>query len=150
MKYLKNNFPVDLYKDDYDLNTAVDILIEYIGAYSKDAYNGIDKNLQEYEVYIKHIWKSLIKNKRGYVDRDYLLNIIKGLKLIDECREMHYLLKHLLDCEKYGCLCKWLYKIILFNDMIDHRKFKEISRIYHLLNWDEHTLKNVNSQIIIN
>ena len=33
MKYLKNNFPVDLYKDDYDLNTAVDILIEYIGAY---------------------------------------------------------------------------------------------------------------------
>ena len=64
--------------------------------------------------------------------------------------EMHYLFKHLLDCEKYGCLCKWLYKIILFNDMIDHRKFKEISRIYHLLNWDEHTLKNVNSQIIIN
>ena len=85
MKYLKNNFPVDLYKDDYDLNTAVDILIEYIGAYSKDAYNGIDKNLQEYEVYIKHIWKSLIKNKRDYVDRDCLLNIIKGLKLIDEC-----------------------------------------------------------------
>ena len=106
MEYLKDNFPVNLYKNDYDLNTAVGILIDYIGSYSKDAYNGIDKHLQEYEVYIKHIWKSLIKNKREYVDRDCLLNIIKGIKLIDESREMYYLLKHLLDCEKYVCLCK--------------------------------------------
>ena len=106
MEYLTKNFPVNVYKDDYDLGEAVDILIEYIGFYSEDAHNGIDKNLQANEIYIKHMWKSLIKNKREYVDREFLLNIIKDLDLIDGCSELYALLKHLLDCEKYGCLCK--------------------------------------------
>ena len=83
MEYLTKNFPVNAYKDDYDLGEAVDLLIAYIGFYSEDAQNGIDKNLPENEIYIKHLWKSLIKNKREYVDREFLLNIIKDLDLID-------------------------------------------------------------------
>ena len=101
MKYLQKNFPIYFYKEDYDLGEAVNILNTYVGLYFDDVYHGKNGDLKRYEKYIEYIWKSLKKNKRDYVDNDFLIHIISSLKeyQMEECLEMFYVLKHELKSE---------------------------------------------------